>query len=106
MTDAEQKLWSALRGRQMRGFKFRRQHPFDSYILDFVSIEARLVVEVDGGQHAEQAQADAVRSEALVRAGFRVLRFWNTEVLNEFDAVRERIWNEVSRNPSPPQPSP
>ena len=106
MTDAERKLWSALRAEQMHGYKFRRQHPFADFIVDFVSLDARLVIEVDGGQHGEAVERDARRSGALEAAGFRVLRFWNNEVINEFDAVIQRIWDELEGTPSPPQPSP
>lgn len=102
MTDAERKLWTALRGSQMHGLKFRRQHPFEDYILDFVCLEAKIVIEVDGGQHAEQSAADERRTHLLQRAGFRVLRFWNNQVLNEFGAVQQMIWDELSTNPSPP----
>ncbi|QID17068.1 endonuclease domain-containing protein [Nitrogeniibacter mangrovi] len=103
MTDAERRLWHGLRSRQM-AVKFRRQHPFNGYVLDFVCLELKLVIEVDGGQHAEDAEHDAARTRALERAGFRVLRFWNNEVLMQTDAVLERIFREI--NPSPPQPSP
>ncbi|MBC9072676.1 DUF559 domain-containing protein [Thauera sp. CAU 1555] len=103
LTDAERKLWQRLRGRQL-GTKFRRQHPFQGYVLDFVCLEHRLVVEVDGSQHAEAVQHDAARTQVLAHAGFRVLRFWNNEVLMETDAVIEAILGAL--NPSPPQPSP
>jgi very-short-patch-repair endonuclease len=103
MTDAERKLWQRLRGQQL-GRKFRRQHPFENYILDFVCLEHRLVIEVDGSQHAEEQKYDNERTEKLRIAGFTVLRFWNNEVLNQTDAVVEAIWNAL--NPSPPQPSP
>jgi very-short-patch-repair endonuclease len=106
MTDAERKPWSLLRVRQMRGLKFRRQHPFGNYIVDFVCLEAKLVIEVDGGQHLDIAQQDAQRTAELERAGFRVPRVWNDEVLTQFDAVCDRIWNETSEDPSPPRPSP
>jgi very-short-patch-repair endonuclease len=102
MTDAERRLWLALRGTQMHGLKFRRQHPFENYILDFVCLEAKVVIEVDGGQHAEQSAADERRTVLLHQAGFRVLRFWNSQVLDEFDAVRQKIWDELSTHPSPP----
>ncbi|MBP0598574.1 endonuclease domain-containing protein [Herbaspirillum sp. LeCh32-8] len=102
MTEAEQRLWHRLRGQQL-DVKFRRQHPFESYVLDFVCIERRLVIEVDGSQHAD-SQRDEQRTEKLNQAGFMVLRFWNNEVLNETDAVVQAIWNAL--NPSPPQPSP
>ena len=90
LTDAERKLWYRLRANQM-GVKFRRQHPFENYILDFVCLPVGLIVEVDGGQHAEQAVYDAKRTAYLVSAGFRVLRFWNNQVMNELDGVVETI---------------
>ena len=105
MTDAEQRLWRHLRGRQIYGFKFRRQHPFEGYILDFVCMEQMLIIEIDGGQHAENTIADAARTKALAIAGFRVLRFWNNQVLGEMEAVKVAIWNALS-DPSPPQSSP
>lgn len=105
MTDAEQTLWRALRGRRFAGHKFRRQHPFDQYILDFVCLERRLVIEVDGGQHAEQLSADAARTAYLERAGFQVLRFWNNEVLQETDAVLAQIWEVLEGSPSSSTPS-
>jgi very-short-patch-repair endonuclease len=106
MTDAEQALWRRLRGCQVRGCKFRRQHPFGDFILDFVCLEAKLIVEVDGGQHNESAQ-DLARDQELVNAGFRVMRFWNNQVLNEIESVVEAIWLELGRlTPSPSQPPP
>jgi len=104
-TEAERALWRGLRGRQFDGFKFRRQHAFGAYVLDFVCIAAKLVIEVDGGQHAEASTADEERTRFLTSAGFRVLRFWNNEVLSETEAVMSRIWEEV-HTPSPPRPSP
>ncbi|MBS0542798.1 MAG: endonuclease domain-containing protein [Proteobacteria bacterium] len=95
MTDAESALWRRLRGRQLGGYKFRRQHPFLDYVLDFVCVELRLIVEVDGGQHLD-SQGDRLRDERLLAAGFRVLRFWNNEVLNEMDAVLRTIWLALS----------
>lgn len=107
MTEAEQRLWQRLRNRQL-GVKFRRQHPFQGYILDFVCLDQGLVVEVDGSQHADATARDAVRTNALERAGFRVLRFWNNEVLTQTDAVVECIMRELTEelNPSPSCPSP
>ena len=104
MTDAERALWQHLRGRQMRGFKFRRQHPYGDYILDFVSLDAMLVIEVDGGQHQSSAAYDCVRTQFLHAAGFRVLRFWNNQVLKEIGAVKERIWNALPTHPHPDLP--
>ena len=103
MTDAERKLWQRLRGAQL-GVKFRRQHPFENYVLDFVCIERRLVIEVDGSQHMDEQEYDVKRTARLRQAGFTVLRIWNNEVLNETDAVVQAIWDVL--NPSPPQPSP
>ncbi|MCB1887923.1 MAG: endonuclease domain-containing protein [Rhodocyclaceae bacterium] len=89
-TDAERLLWRHLRGRQLGGMRFRRQHPFLDYVLDFVCLEARLVVELDGGQHLDSTE-DAARDARLRAAGFDVLRFWNHEVLGETEAVLTRL---------------
>ena len=70
-------LWKVLRKQQVRGYKFRRQHPYGNYVLDFVCLEARLVIEVDGGQHQEQEEYDIKRTRWLQQHGFRILRFWN-----------------------------
>ena len=107
MSDAEQALWHLLRGRQISGLKFRRQHPFGDYILDFVCLEKKIVVEVDGGQHQERIIEDGVRTKMLEKAGFCVLRFWNHEVLQKAEAVAEQILQAASlkENPSSPQPS-
>jgi very-short-patch-repair endonuclease len=106
MTDAERALWKRLRSCQLNGCKFRRQHPFGDFILDFVCLEAKLVIEIDGGQHNDSAQ-DFVRDQALESAGFRVMRFWNNQVLNEIESVVESIWLELERlTPPPSQPSP
>ena len=90
-TDAEQKLWHQLRGRQVAGVKFRRQHPIGPYFADFCSLEYGLIVEVDGGGHAETRAADEKRTSFLQGHGFSVLRFWDHEVLNEMQSVLERI---------------
>ena len=90
-TEAERLLWRHLRVRQLGGHKFRRQQPLGPYIVDFVCLEKRLIVEVDGGQHAARAEKDAQRVAWLKAEGFRVLRFWNTEVLQETEAVWETI---------------
>ncbi len=112
MTDAERLLWQHLRGRQMAGCKFRRQHPFMDYVLDFVCLEKGLVVEVDGGQH-QDSETDVLRDQSLQEAGFRVLRFWNNQVLQETPAVVEVIWaaltdgvGALESDPSPSQPPP
>jgi very-short-patch-repair endonuclease len=107
MSDAEQALWSVLRGRQVSDLKFRRQHPFGDYILDFVCLENKLVIEVDGGHHRPQQGYDEKRTQDLQAAGFCVLRFWNNEVLNEIESVKEKIWLAVQGcNPIPHPTSP
>jgi very-short-patch-repair endonuclease len=90
MTDAERALWRALRSRQA-GVRFRRQAPLGPFIVDFVCLERKLVVEVDGGQHAE-SEYDAQRDGWLRERGFRVMRFWNHEVLANIDGVTESIF--------------
>ena len=103
LTDAEQALWQILRNRQVSGYRFRRQAPIGPYIVDFVCFENRLVIEVDGGQHVEQADYDAERTAWLESAGFRVIRFWNNQVLGEREAVKDEIW-VVVEGLSPPSP--
>ncbi|MBS0193188.1 MAG: endonuclease domain-containing protein [Proteobacteria bacterium] len=93
-TDAERKLWQRLRGKQVEGCKFRRQHPYYDFILDFVCLERMLVVEVDGGQHADST-TDVVRDAFLRKGGFRILRFWNHEVLSHIDEVMDVIWRNL-----------
>jgi len=94
-SNAERKLWMRLRTRQLQGVRFRRQQLIGSYIVDFCSFEPNLIMEVDGGQHAERADADSVRSDFLVRSGYRILRFWNNEVLGNLDGVVARIDEEL-----------
>src|SRR5260221_2711098 len=91
MTDAERKLWARLRNRQVLGHKFRRQMPIEGFIADFACVEAKLVVELDGGQHAEAVEADEERSREIASAGYLVIRFWNAEVLKEIDSVVAEI---------------
>jgi len=90
-TEAERALWKHLRMRQLDGFRFRRQQPLGRYIVDFACLEKRLVVELDGGQHSEQVGSDTARTAWLETQGFRVLRFWNNDVLSEIEAVKEAI---------------
>jgi very-short-patch-repair endonuclease len=90
-TDAEAILWSRLRNRQLEGFKFRRQVPLLGYIADFVSHDAKLIIELDGGQHAEQVEADQKRTRDLEAAGFLVLRFWNADIFTNLDGVLTTI---------------
>ena len=89
MTKAERRLWRRLRGEQL-GVKFRRQQPIGRYIVDFVCLERRLVVEVDGGQH-DGSEYDRERDEWLEREGYRVVRFWDNEVMKEIEVVMEEI---------------
>jgi very-short-patch-repair endonuclease len=103
-TDAERLLWRVLRSRQLVGHKFRRQQPLGEFIVDFVCLEKRLVVEVDGGQHDEPQQAahDCERSAWLEQQGFRVLRFWDHEVLKQIEEVKDAIWRALESDaPSP-----
>jgi very-short-patch-repair endonuclease len=86
-TEAEARLWNALRDRRLGGWKWRRQVLAGPFILDFLCVEAALVVEVDGGQHSERADDDARRSAWLARRGLRVVRFWNSDVLTNRDGV-------------------
>jgi len=89
-TDAERRLWSIVRRRQLGGWYFRRQHPVPPYIADFACVEAMLVVEADGGQHNESPR-DAVRDHHLQSLGWRVLRFWNNDILKNPDGVASVI---------------
>lgn len=103
-TDVERKLWNRLRARQLNGFKFRRQHPIDRYMTDFCCVERGLVVELDGGQHTVQVEADRRRTEFLAEQGYEILRFWNYEVFAALDAVLQQIaeaLNHPHLNPLP-----
>ena len=95
-TDAERLLWNHLRLRQIDGNRFRRQQPLGGYIVDFVCLEKRLIVEVDGGQHSEQKTYEEKRTDWLRSQGFVVLRFWDDEVLKQLDNVKEAIWKALS----------
>ena len=105
MTEAERRLWQILRSHQMTGYKFRRQVPIGRYIADFVCHEARLIVEIDGGQHDRSSPQEAERSGFLEKEGYRILRFWNNEVLANPDGVHQTIAGEQGRI-TPTQPSP
>jgi very-short-patch-repair endonuclease len=94
-TNAEKILWQQLRGGQLGGNKFRRQHPLGGYILDFYCAQARLAIEVDGGVHQCQANEDAVRSENLAEIDVEVIRFWNGEVESDMDGVKNRILKKI-----------
>ena len=92
-TEVEKRLWSRLRNRQLDGIKFRRQTPIGRYIVDFVSESEKLIVELDGGQHAQQTEADAERTQALESMGYIVIRFWNNEVIENIDGALMEILN-------------
>ena len=93
MTDAELKLWNELRAHRLMGLGFRRQFPIGRYIADFACPEKKIIVEVDGSQHAEEKQsaADAVRSVKLEKDGWTILRFWNDDILRDIDGVCRHI---------------
>jgi very-short-patch-repair endonuclease len=99
-TEAERRLWARLRHRQLHYVKFRRQHPVGPFITDFCCPEHRLVVELDGGQHAVQVDVDQARTAYLNQHGYRVLRFWNHEVIENIEAVLQQI-STVLRDPPP-----
>ncbi len=96
-TEAERRLWSRLRRRQLNGFKFRRQRTIGRYVCDFACLEAAVIVELDGSQHVAQAPYDANRDAFLRSNGFRVLRFWNGDVLSQTDAVVDTIFEALHR---------
>ena len=100
MTDVERKLWRCLRHEQL-GVKFRRQYPMGNYITDFVCLEKHLIIELDGGQHAEQAVYDKKRDAFFVAQGFKILRFWNNEVLENMDGVLTVILEALKDTPLP-----
>jgi very-short-patch-repair endonuclease len=89
-TEAERRLWVLLRDRQLAGFKFRRQHPIGPFVVDFACTKHRLVVEADGGQHVESKE-DERRTASLEQAGWRVIRFWNHEILSNSAGVLQAI---------------
>ena len=102
-TEAERLLWNYLRYRQINGHKFRRQRPISQYVVDFVCLEKGLVIELDGGQHSQQVVYDSQRSRQLEAQGFRVLRFWNNQVLEEIETVTAAILEALeSPTGSPP----
>ncbi|MFP5381083.1 MAG: endonuclease domain-containing protein [Gammaproteobacteria bacterium] len=105
-TDAEARLWYHLRAHRFMGLKFRRQKPVGRYIVDFVCWAQRLIIELDGGQHAEGASHDRQRDAWLRSQGYTVLRFWNHEVMQELEGVLEGIRRAVSTGPSPLAPPP
>ena len=105
-TDAEALLWHHLRDRRMANQKFRRQRPIGPYFADFACLEAKLIVELDGGQHTDAVAYDENRTRFIEAQGYRVLRFWNQEVLTQIDAVRERILQALQEDSPHPSPLP
>lgn len=105
-TDAERTLWSRLRNRGLLGRKFRRQHEIGPYVADFVCTDAWLVVELDGGQHLDQIGYDARRTRWLEQEGYRVLRFWNDDILKNLDGVLEQIVRVLLDTAPHPNPLP
>jgi very-short-patch-repair endonuclease len=100
-TDAERCLWRHLRARRLAGYKFRRRVIIEPYIVDFACLDAKLIIEADGGQHSEQETYDLKRSARLEGMGYRVLRFWNNEILQQTQAVLEQIEQVLVQVPSP-----
>jgi very-short-patch-repair endonuclease len=102
-TDAERAMWRILRDRRLAGFKFRRQQPLGRYFVDFVCFSHRLILEIDGGQHAEST-TDNSRTAWLESQGFRILRFWNSEVLKNQEGVYRTVLETLTLRP-PPHPA-
>ena len=100
-SDAERKLWSKLRSRQFENLKFRRQQPIDKYIVDFVSFEKKIIIEVDGSQHMEPRnnEKDKERTKYLEDEGYVVLRFWNNDILTNIEGVGTRILENINTMP-------
>ena len=91
LTEAEKLLWKHLRAKHMNGYKFRRQHPLGRYIADFICLEKKLVIELDGGQHVLAKEKDLTREKWFYNEGFEILRLWNTEVFHNVEGVLEAI---------------
>ena len=106
LTTEERRLWYLLRSRRFENYKFRRQHPVGNYILDFACCEARLAVELDGGQHDENQEYDHQRTLWLNQKGWHVIRFWNNELWNNEEAVLEKILETLQMLQPSPRPSP
>ena len=104
MTDAERSIWQILRSCQIDGHRFRRQVPLGRYIADYVCHDARLIIEVDGGQHDRSSPQEVERSRFLQDQGYRILRFWNNEVLSNLDGVHATIAEDLRRHPLPTLP--
>ena len=104
LTDAERSIWQIVRSCQIDGHRFRRQVPLGRYIADYVCHDARLIIEVDGGQHDRSSPQEVERSRFLQDQGYRILRFWNNEVLSNLDGVHATIAEDLRRHPHPTLP--
>ena len=104
MTNAERKLWQILRHCHLGGLRFRKQAPLGHYIVDFLCCEKQLIIEIDGGQHADEVKYDNQRTKWLEKQGYRVVRFWNNEVLTDLEGVAEVILRECDSSPPPNLP--
>jgi very-short-patch-repair endonuclease len=100
-TEPETRLWAAISARKVSGIRFNRQFPIGPFICDFVSRSAKLVIEVDGDTHAHSAEYDRTRTSFLEDEGYRVLRFWNNDVMENLEGVVKRIEQELGNRPSP-----
>jgi very-short-patch-repair endonuclease len=101
-TDVEKLLWKHLRAKQLKDTKFRRQQPIGHYIVDFVSFDEKLIIELDGGQHAIEVRKDQERDAWFAAQGFKVVRFWNNDVLQNIEGVWKRLWSFYLPPPAPP----
>jgi very-short-patch-repair endonuclease len=101
LTEAERWLWNHLRNRNLNGWKFRRQHPIGPFVVDFVCIEKKLIIEVDGSQHTQKVEPDTKRTAFFQGEGYQVLRFWNHQVLREGMAVIDAILSPLDKLPTP-----
>ncbi len=101
-TDAERKIWQLLRSRSLNDAKFRRQHPVGPYVVDFICINEKLIIELDGSQHQQKQAYDAKRTAFLEQAGYRVMRFWDNDVLLQTESVMQAIYDALgSPHPGP-----
>jgi len=105
-TPHENQLWQCLRAKRFENFKFRRQHPIGNYIADFICFDRRLIIELDGGQHAVSKFHDAKRDAWFESQGFRIIRIWNNQWSAKRKEVLQFIWNELHKSPLSPNPSP
>ena len=106
LTDVERFVWTRLRDRRFSNFKFRRQVTLGSYIVDFICFDRRVILELDGGQHTLQREYYARRTNWLQTQGFEVLRFWNSDVTDDWETVEEVIWSKLHARPLTPAPLP